>query len=104
MQKYVYNNKHRYGRLSEDTFEFISVIMGMEDNLKLLKRQAYQKDTGGYNMCEALEEMINEGKEQGEELFAQLSLCLLQSSRLNDLSRAVADKEYRNVLYKEFGL
>lgn len=42
------------------------------------------------------------GREEGEEIFADLTERLVRDSRLDDLLRATKDREYRNLLYREF--
>lgn len=44
------------------------------------------------------------GKAEGEEYFAALTERLIRDSRLSDLEKAVKDKEFRAVLYREYGI
>lgn len=114
--KYVEKNKSRYSHLKEDTFDFIGVVMGMENDMKSFKKLINRQETGGFDMCKALEEILMMGEERGKSIgelqgieigenrFAQLSLLLLDSLRLEDLAHAASDKEYRFILFQEFGL
>ena len=45
-----------------------------------------------------------EGKEEGEEMVMELFQYLLKDSRDKDIKRAIADKDYRNDLYKYYGI
>ena len=62
------------------------------------------------NMCEALKELfadeLQESKEEGliegENCFALLTEKLLEEARLEDLAKAVKDKSFRTLLYKEY--
>lgn len=58
------------------------------------------------NMCEALKELfadeLQESKVEGENCFALLTEKLLEDARLEDLARAVKDKSFRTLLYKEY--
>lgn len=61
-------------------------------------------------MCKALDDLyndgVNQGKSQGLELgedcFAALSEKLLADFRMEDLRAAIKNKEYRNRLYQEY--
>lgn len=57
-------------------------------------------------MCKALDDLYNDGVNQGLELgednFAALSQKLLADLRIEDLQKAIENKEYRNKLYKEY--
>lgn len=44
------------------------------------------------------------GEKRGEERFAALSERLLRDARLEDLKRAIGDREYRGRLYREYRL
>ena len=44
------------------------------------------------------------GKAEGEECFAALTERLIRESRMDDLERAIKDREYRAVLYREYGI
>ena len=45
-----------------------------------------------------------EGKEEGEEMVMELFQYLLKDSRDNDIKRAISDRDYRNDLYKYYGI
>ena len=45
-----------------------------------------------------------EGEKTGEEYFAVLTERLIRDSRMDDLERAIKDREYRAVLYREYGI
>ena len=61
-------------------------------------------------MCKALDDLyndgVNQGKSQGlelgEEYFAALSQKLLADFRIDDLQKAIKNKEYRKKLYREY--
>lgn len=55
-------------------------------------------------LAEGREKGLAEGKIQGESLFALLTARLLEDSRIEDLKKAIADPEERNLLYKQYGL
>ena len=55
-------------------------------------------------LAEGEKKGLAEGKKAGEELFGELTNFLLKASRIEDLQRAAEDREYRQKLYREFGL
>lgn len=67
-------------------------------------------------MCEALRELFAEeiaegeakgmarGMARGEERFGKLNLLLLEKGQYENLKRASEDKDYREALFKEFGI
>lgn len=70
-----------------------------EREMQLIKesmRQVYSK--------EGREEGRKEGRKEGEELFATLTEKLLKDSRNEELLRAISDLEFREKLYKEYGI
>ena len=53
---------------------------------------------------EGVEKGIEKGIEKGEERKDKLFTILNESGRLNDYAKAINDKEFLTVLYKEFNL
>lgn len=62
------------------------------------------KKRGEITMCELLDKYENRGIQKGESRFAALSEHLLNLDRIDNLRKAAANKQYRNKLYKEFGI
>lgn len=50
------------------------------------------------------EHMLKRESRKGQELFAKLTLLLLEADRTDDLKRAASDEQYRDQLFNEFGL
>ena len=46
----------------------------------------------------------NEGRREGELLFARLTQILLKDGKVEILSRAADDEGYRKELYKRYGI
>ncbi len=59
-------------------------------------------------MCEAIEEMIKDGKEagrqEGQNRINQLIILLSKENRGEDIIKAAEDREYQEQLFKEFNL
>ncbi|MDO4328841.1 MAG: hypothetical protein Q4C66_05850 [Lachnospiraceae bacterium] len=45
-----------------------------------------------------------DGRSEGESLFASLTAKLIGDSRLDDLTNALKDEEFRRCLYREYGI
>ena len=71
-----------------------------------------QEGDGKFNMCEAIEEMIKDGREAGREVgrqegqnrINQLNILLSKENRGEDIIKAAEDREYQEQLFKEFNL
>ena len=71
-----------------------------------------QEGDGKFNMCEAIEEMIKDGREAGREVgrqegqnrINQLNILLSKENRGEDIVKAAEDREYQEQLFKEFNL
>ena len=67
-----------------------------------------QEGDGKFNMCEAIEEMIKDGREvgrqEGQNRINQLIILLSKENRGDDIIKAAEDREYQEQLFKEFNL
>ena len=67
-----------------------------------------QEGDGKFNMCEAIEEMIKDGREvgrqEGQNRINQLIILLSKENRGEDIVKAAEDREYQEQLLKEFNL
>ena len=68
------------------------------DDRKRLEYEAREKAVRDYNT------QMKSNLERGEERLNSLNRQLLKMNRMNDLVKAVSNKEYRQKLYLEFGL
>lgn len=68
----------------------------------------YQEQKHKKEMEEAVKQGLAEGMEQGiekgEQKLALLNKALLEDHRIADLQRALEDAEYRETLYREYGI
>lgn len=83
-----------YQEMEEDAYDMIAACTDSEE---LLGMKKYRGKDGKVNMCGGLRGIM----EEGEEKFAALTEKLIEKSRLEDLKRAIKDKEYRERLYTE---
>ena len=68
------------------------------DDRKRLEYEAREKAVRDYNT------QMKSSLERGEPRLKSLNRQLLKMNRMNDLVKAVSNKEYRQKLYLEFGL
>lgn len=70
--------------------------------------QIYLNEKGEVDMCTAIEEMMEEREELGENRVNQLISVLLQQSDQAEvyekIKRAVTDREYQKQLFDQFNL
>lgn len=100
MKKYLEEKKEHYSHLEPKR----SWVIGKFINIPSLKNLDKEEE-GEVNMCTAIEEMIedgrNEGIGRGEERVNRLNQILILQSRYEDLCRAANDKEYQQKLFHE---
>ena len=67
-----------------------------------------EKGAEQLHMCKAIEEMIEDGRQEGREetlmRINQLIIMLSKENRSEDIVKAAADREYQEQLLKEFNL
>ena len=93
----------------EDTYinEAYEVLQKLSaDERKRLEYEARQKAILDYNsqMSSSREEGIRIGEARGENRAFRLNELLFNDNRIDDLKKAGSDTEYREKLYKEYGL
>ena len=117
LRTYVEEHREAFSEMRRDAYDLVSVVSNMRE-LELIRDQ--EEREGGYDMCKAIYDMIEDGRsegrqagrreglavgrEQGEYIFAILTEKLLGDSRLEDLQKAIKDTEYRKMLYNEYGI
>ena len=76
------------------------------DERKRLEYEARQKAIMDYDsqMSSSREEGIRIGEERGEDRLNRLNEKLMKNHRIDDLTKAISDKTYREKLYQEYGL
>ena len=79
--------------------------MGLGKTLRLI-REAHLKEIRDRNAREdyVRKEGLSEGLTQGEDKLNRLHGSLIADQRFDDLKRSIQDKEYREQLYKQYGL
>lgn len=82
--------------IARDTFEALAAYANEPELLEWEKKEEGDE----INMCEAIRELVADGEERVNRLMA----FLLENNRLEDIRRAVQDREYQKKLFEEFHL
>lgn len=104
MKAHVKKHHDRYSRLIRGTIEIIFILLGENEKMSEIIEQAQADNKEEYDMCKAFDDMRSEGRMEGEELFAKLTLNLINDNRTVELKKAVTDKGSRENLYQEYCL
>lgn len=66
-----------------------------------IKKRYKQTEEGQATMCEIMEKIAKEEREEERERMGNLILILTQNNRTEDLIRVASDSEYRKLLLDE---
>ncbi|MBQ6885932.1 MAG: hypothetical protein IJN54_00250, partial [Lachnospiraceae bacterium] len=86
----------------EETFDVMSIMVNQKDLVKY--KQKNQNEKGDLNMCKAIDDIREEGREEGELKLGMLISQLLDDGRTEDAKRAASDENARKELYMEYGI
>ena len=84
--------------LREEREEVRSMILTEYDE------QAHIKSEKEISYEEGKAEGLKEGREEGEDALAKLIKCLQEDARIEDINKALSDKEYRKQLMQEYNI
>lgn len=96
---YISEHETIFENLSEDAYDMISV---MAHSVELQEFNKDCKEEGGRNMCQAIKEMIEDGRLEGRESINKLIQQLIKAGRNSEIERAVTDAEYQKQLLEEY--
>ena len=108
--KYLREKGSYFRNVDEETYQAIREFLHSERILKGQIKKAEGKET--VDMCKALEDLYNDGIEQGIEQGSiagckkvnRLNCILAEKKRIDDIIRASVDMEYQQKLFEEFAL
>ena len=101
-REFTFKHEDIFRALDEDAYDVIIAMTGSSE-LEQMK-ETYREEGGTINMCEAIRGMVEQGVEQGMNQFAALTAELLKSSRTDDLLKAATDRQFREQLFREYGI
>lgn len=88
-----------YQKMDEETARTVSVLMGIKD---FTEKQEQYKEEEGYNMCQAIQEMIEEGRMEGQIKEQERGIHIL--TQLLSRDSGVEKKEIVDKLKKYYAL
>jgi hypothetical protein len=103
LKKYVHNHKTYFENIDTETYQASEVLLGTGNELKKMMNKN-KKDGGEVNMCKALEDLYNEGVNEGKLLVEhsmQLISILLSEGKIAEVQRVAEDADYRQKLMNE---
>lgn len=110
LRKFVDENQDIFENLPEETVLAMSVLGDSRELKRCLKNTKGQNDKErkdrkeGINVCDAIREMIEDGREEAVGWINQLNQRLISDERLEDLKRSATDRVYQKQLMKEYGI
>ena len=94
LQTYIRNHAEHFGNLTAEECDLLEVFIGME-NLGEEEREGYRNREGGYNMCTALLEIREEGRNEGEwlKLISQVQRKMRKGKPLISIAEELEEEE-----------
>ena len=106
LQNYIKENQKVFSSLPEDTYNLLTVMMGIRQ-LEQIKENV-RTEKGDFDMCKAFDDMMADserrGEKRGENLMGRLINELIQTGRIDDLMTAAGNPDYCQQLMMEFGI
>ena len=128
LQNYLDSHKE-CSRVDWETCQMLGVMMNIRELERIRNNNDNNKEAEeGVDMCQALKELIEEGKlegmeagrlegmdegrlegkeqgrREGEEQMARLAQTLMAQGKMEELKRALSDAEYRRSLFAGYGM
>lgn len=97
---YATNNREEIRNLGDDAMAVMLALLG--EQKRLLKIFEELKGEENKDMCVAIDELIEDGKAEGESRMADLVAALLSDKRTDLLTAAVGDKLLRAKLFEQY--
>ncbi|MDD6614538.1 MAG: hypothetical protein PUF13_00310 [Lachnospiraceae bacterium] len=101
----VVKSRDEYSHLPEDAYDVLTLFLS-DKRLELKKEEVYIKERGEYDMCQALTELIEDGKQEGikegENRLLNLQKILIAAGKMDELSQVILDETYRQKMYQEY--
>ena len=105
LKQFVEENKEAFSAMSEEAYDFLGA-MSRTKELKELKREI--RNEGGYDMCKAIDDMVQDGVREGRDIGIKegivLAQKLIQDNRQEELLRSTTDPELQRKLMEEYAL
>lgn len=102
LYEYAKENREEIHKMDEDTMTAMLVLLGEQKRLMEILKSPKGKE--GIEVCTAIDELIDDGKAEGENRMADLAAALLLENRADLLVAAVKDKQLRTQLFEQYRL
>lgn len=102
LYRYAHDNRDKLRQLDEDSIHAIFSLLGEEKRLMSVMNAKLIK--GGFDMCQAIDELIMDGETRGEKRLSSLIIALLRNGKQELIEKAVSDESLRKRLYTEYHL
>lgn len=118
LSRYVREHREELRALDRDSNTALAVLMG--EQKRLLAIMEKHREEEGFDMCQAIDELIADGEKRGKKLgeklgekrgekrgetrLSELIATLIKSGRIDLVEKAVASERVRRRLYKEYGI
>lgn len=108
---YRYVTEHREELRQFDDVEMTAALVLLGEQKRLAQMLAEQ-ETEAFDMCRAIDELIEDGRTEGlaegqtagEERLSKLILALLRDNRQSAVEQAAKDAAFREQMYKHYGI
>ena len=110
VQEYLKENEEYFSKMDVTSSEAVGILLGCH---RQVRKMIAEKQKGGeVDMCKALEDIYNNGVQQGilkgteenENKYDALIIALSNAGRVQEIVRCTSDKAYKKKLLLEFGI
>lgn len=111
-QLYEYAQSHRNELRQLDRDSMMAILELLGEKKRILKLLESQEEEEGFDLCQAIDELIKDGEKkgekkgekQGENRMSSLILELIKHNRQDLIEKAASNRSLRAKLYKEYHL
>jgi len=113
LKNFIHKHQQDFEELSEDAYD---VIVQLTDTNDLIKYKDKHKKEGGYDMCKAIDEMIEDGRNQGymkgeaqgimkgETRILRLTAAMIKDNSISQIERLAADDRFLQEMLLKYNI
>ena len=101
---YLDANKEYFSNIDITSGAAMGILLGCQKEITKIIVEKEKGGETGMDMCKALRDMCDESRQEAEERNNSLVLALAQNNRLSEIERCAKDSDFKEKLYKEFGI
>ena len=106
LRNFIEENQKAFSDMEEEAYDFIASASYTKE-MKEIKSNI-KTGGGGYDMCKAIADMIQDGRAEGRSTGIDMGIILaqklIQDNRQEDLRRAAEDPDFKKKLLAEYAL